>query len=538
MRRLATLALAVAGAFGLVAAGSGAGEDDAYRVRAAFDNAGFLVPGEEVRIAGASVGVVESVDVSTEEEAVHADGSPEPGKALVVMRVDDPGFQDFRADASCLIRPQSLLGEKFVECEPTQPRAPGSVPPPPLDPIAEGEPGEGELLLPLERNGKAVDLDLVNNIMREPYPDRFRLILNDLGAGLAARGEELEAIVERGNPALRETNEVLAILAGQTRRLEQLARDGERSLGPLARERDSLSGFINQATVAGEATAERSAELEAGFQRLPGFLGELRLTMGELEGFADQATPVLADLGDAAPALDRSTRALGPFADAATGAFVSLGRAGERATPDLVASEPVIRQLGRLADEQAPAARQLRGLLRDLRTSGGTRALMRVFYFGTGVVNGFDDFGHFTRAIVPVNNCFGYETVPEAGCDANFTRTFTAAELRAARRERRRLDRGRLGRLLPASPGRSLTDAAAVIGALIPDGLDLEPERPPEEPDPGAAPEPSEPPTEPAPQEPGQPPSSEPATGAAEAERMAGIRTMLDFLVGPAEASR
>ena len=41
------------------------------------------------------------------------------------MQIDDPGFQDFREDASCLIRPQSLLGEKFVECEPTQPRAAG-----------------------------------------------------------------------------------------------------------------------------------------------------------------------------------------------------------------------------------------------------------------------------------------------------------------------------------------------------------------------------------------------------------------------------
>ena len=49
--------------------------------------------------------------------------------------------------------------------------------------------------------------------MEEPYPDRFRLILNDLGAGFAARGEDLAEIIERSNPALRETNKVLAILA-------------------------------------------------------------------------------------------------------------------------------------------------------------------------------------------------------------------------------------------------------------------------------------------------------------------------------------
>ena len=41
------------------------------------------------------------------------------------MKIDEAGFQDFRQDASCLIRPQSLLGEKFVDCQPTLPRASG-----------------------------------------------------------------------------------------------------------------------------------------------------------------------------------------------------------------------------------------------------------------------------------------------------------------------------------------------------------------------------------------------------------------------------
>ena len=103
----------------LVVVGSGAseGDGDEYLVRAIFDNGGFLVPGEEVRIAGAQVGSIDSVDVTLGEEAAHEDGSADPGKAVVVLRIDDPGFQDFREDASCLIRPQSLLGEKFVECQ-------------------------------------------------------------------------------------------------------------------------------------------------------------------------------------------------------------------------------------------------------------------------------------------------------------------------------------------------------------------------------------------------------------------------------------
>ena len=38
------------------------GEDDAYRVRAIFDNAGFIIPGEDVKIAGVKVGKVTSLE--------------------------------------------------------------------------------------------------------------------------------------------------------------------------------------------------------------------------------------------------------------------------------------------------------------------------------------------------------------------------------------------------------------------------------------------------------------------------------------------
>ena len=50
--------------------------------------------------------------------------------------------------------------------------------------IEDGD-GEGQHLLPLARTSSPVDLDLINNIMREPYAERFRLILNDLGATVA-----------------------------------------------------------------------------------------------------------------------------------------------------------------------------------------------------------------------------------------------------------------------------------------------------------------------------------------------------------------
>src|SRR3954465_2610892 len=145
MRRLLAIAAAVLGAFLLLllpgAVGSGSG--GTYEVRGIFDNGAFIVRGEEVRVAGAAVGTVKSVEVSSKDEIVSLEGGPHavPGKAVVVMSIDDSGFKDFRQDASCLIRPQSLIGEKFIDCTPTQPRAPGTAPPPALEKIPDGDTG-------------------------------------------------------------------------------------------------------------------------------------------------------------------------------------------------------------------------------------------------------------------------------------------------------------------------------------------------------------------------------------------------------------
>ena len=145
-------------------------DEGGYKVRAVFDNGGFVVPGEDVRVAGANVGSVDSIDVSMPGETVSSDPDDpsRPGKAIVVMNITDKAFQDFREDASCLIRPQSLIGEKFIDCTVTDPRPAGTEAPPALAKIPDGETGAGEYLLPLENNGKSVDQDLINNIYRHP----------------------------------------------------------------------------------------------------------------------------------------------------------------------------------------------------------------------------------------------------------------------------------------------------------------------------------------------------------------------------------
>lgn len=424
MRRIALIFIGLVAAMAFIASsawsdGNGNSDGD-YLVRAYFDNAGFVVNGEDVRIAGATVGSVQDVDVSRPGEAVTEDGAEDPGKGVIVLNITDGGFQNFLTDASCLIRPQSLLGEKYVECQPTQARAPGSEPPPPLEQIPDGDIGAGEYRLPLENNGKQVDLDLINNITRQPESERFRLIINDLGAGLAARGEDLSEVIRRADPALRETDEVLAQLADQNKQLAQLAVDSDAILGPLARERESLAGFIRNATIAGEASAERRNDIVLGFQRFPEALNQLEQTMVELRKFAEAGTPVASDLRVAAPGFTGATEALQPFSKAGTGALLSLGRATEAAGPDLASSSPVIKDLRKLGLASTPGNKELKRVLTTFRKTDGITSLMDFFLNTSNVFNGFDQFGHYLRAQILITNCVEYEIDFTTGCNANF----------------------------------------------------------------------------------------------------------------------
>ena len=427
MRRIALISAGLLLAAILIAfpAIASNGSSGTYEVRGVFDNGSFMVPGEEVRVAGAKVGTVQSVDVSSDSEIVSLEGGPHavPGKAVVVMQITNPGFKDFRTDASCIIRPQSLIGERYVDCTPTQPRAPGQQPPPELATIRDGQPGAGQHLLPLENNGTTVDLDLIQNIQRLPFRDRFRLILNDLGAGLGARGQDLGEIIDRANPALRQTARVLSILAPQSRALASLASNGDAALEPLARHRTSVSGFLHNAAISGQATAERGADLEAGLRKLPATLHQVRLTMGSLKQFADQGAPLFADLKASGKNISKATEKLAPFARAGLPALTSLGDAAQSAGPKLAASDPLLTDLAATASAAVPVGNSLSALLDTFVRTQGFQYLADFIYDTSANINGFDPIGHFLRLNVQVTNCIEVSSIVLQGCEAFFRDT-------------------------------------------------------------------------------------------------------------------
>jgi phospholipid/cholesterol/gamma-HCH transport system substrate-binding protein len=404
---------------------SGGASSNGYVVRAIFDNGSFMVAGEQVRVAGANVGTIKSVGVSLPgEPTAEEDGKfvDVPGKAIIELEIDNPGFQDFRQDAGCEIRPQSLIGEKYVDCRPTMPRAPDEQPPPALKQIPSGEPGAGQYLLPLGRNQTTVDPDLINNINSLPYAQRFRLIFNELGAGLAGRGQDLEAAIKKANPTLRYVDQIFGELTEQKNQLAQLTAESDEILEPLTREKEHVVGFLAHSGEAAEASSEHGAELEASLEKFPTFLAEFRQTMSSLKDFSDAGTPLLEDLGVAAPSFTDATKELTPFSEATTVALKSLGSAGEQSGPVFAEANPVVKKASKLAKSGVVSTRELAALFTSLQETKGWQRLTELIYNSTGAFNGFDKYGHYGRGLVTLTNCLEYsaEVLGTSGCDANF----------------------------------------------------------------------------------------------------------------------
>jgi virulence factor Mce-like protein len=381
-----------------------------------FDNAFGLTEGGDFKIAGVRAGSTSSFELTGQERPL----------AVVKAEVTEPGFADLREDARCEIRPQSLIGEYYVDCQPgTSDRK-----------LPDGG------RVPVEQTSSTIPADLVNSILRRPYRERFRLIVSELGTGLAGRPEDLSEALRRAHPGLRETSETLEILGRQTDTIEQFIVDADRVIAELEARKEDVSRFVREAGRTAEISASRRTELAETFRRFPAFLAELEPYMGRLDDLAEAQQPVLRDLEAASGELDTFLTRLRPFSAEGRPALAALGDAslvGRRAVRE---SQEEIRELRRLGRDAPGLAKPLRQLLQSIddraravepdpraaatdppagdkthisgRGGGftGMEALWNYFYWQTLTTNPLDDVGHVLRLSVLVNSCSPYQTNP------------------------------------------------------------------------------------------------------------------------------
>ncbi|HET8755481.1 MAG TPA: MlaD family protein [Solirubrobacteraceae bacterium] len=401
MRRLLVLLVLIGAGVAAVATAS-AGSDDPSRpsYTIELDNAFGLTEGADVKVAGVRAGRVSGMRVDRRTK-----------RALIDITIDSSGFGSLRTDAFCETRPQSLIGEYYVDCRPgtaAQRLKPGAT-------------------LPVAQTASTIPLDLINNIMRRPYRERLAIILDELGAGVGGRSSDIREALARAVPALRETDQVLAILADQNTTLANLTRDADAVIGDLAANRTNVGRFVTETKQTAAASAERRQQIAESLQRLPAFLRELEPTMAKLGAATDAQTPALADLNQSAGQLATLLENLPEFADASRTGFKSLAELSRDGRPALRSARPTVDLLNQFSTNTPELANNLaivltdlgdrdRAVERDPRSPGGKgytgmEALLQYVFDQTMAINAFDSNGYMLKVDLFLSECSDYQNL-------------------------------------------------------------------------------------------------------------------------------
>lgn len=401
--------LAAAGTFAVLATGASSGSaGPKYWVE--LDDAFGLVSGGDLKIAGVRAGKIGAMEVD-----------PRSHRARVEIQIDKTGFGSIRTDVTCQARPQSLIGEYFLDCQP------GTSP-------VELKPGS---TIPVSHTSSVVAPDLVQNVLRRPYRERFSIIVNELGAAVAGNAQNLNAAIRRASPGLRETDRVLAILAKQNQVLADLVKNADKVIGDLADNKRQVARWVQMAGRTSRASAARAADIAAGFRRLPLFLEQLRPAMAQLGNVADQQTPALRTLGASATRLKTFFDRLGPFADVSRPAFRALGQASSTGRRAVAAATPTVAELGRFSKGLPELSQNLAIVLerlndrnyaveQDPRSPGGKgytglEALLEYVYDQVLSINVYDSSVHILKVSPFASPCANYADVTRALSTENTT---------------------------------------------------------------------------------------------------------------------
>ena len=391
--------LLAAAAFVFLATGASKGSaQGTYKIE--FQNAFGLVTGADFKVAGVPAGTIKAIGL--DQKTLNA---------VVTIQVNRSGFGQFHQDASCQSRPESLIGEYFVDCNP------GSAGPV----LRAGS------VIPVSHTQSTIPADLLQDTMRLPYRQRFSLIVNELGAAAAARSGDIAAALHRAVPALDQTDNLLNLLANDSTTLQALTKDSNSVITALANNSTNVNRFIDEAGKTASDTATQQGNLRTSLQRLPGLLEQLKPTLAQLGTTVTTNEPVLRNLNQASGQIDRLLTDLPAFSRSARPAITSLGQASVTGKAAVTAATPTVKDLNAFAKPTPELAGNLaivlhdlddpsRAVERDPRSPGGNgftglQALLGYVFNQTLAVNTYGPEGHVLAVDAFVNPmCSSYAT--------------------------------------------------------------------------------------------------------------------------------
>jgi ABC-type transporter Mla subunit MlaD len=295
--------------------------------------------------------------------------------------------------------------------------------------------------IPVKQTVSTIPPDLMQNVLRRPYRERFRLILAELGTGLAGRPDDLAHVLRRAVPGLRETSKVLQILGRQNEVIKNFITNSDTVVKELEAKKQDVARWVDKAGKTAAISATRQAALREQWRQFPRFLAELRPTMAQLGQLADQQTPLLRQVRETTPQLRRFFADLGPFSEASRPSIRTLAQASVIGNKAFKESKQEIAELKALAPNTPSAAKQTRQFLqsfddrnrsiepdsrakdtappapdptayKDGQGFTGFESILNYAYWQTLALNPFDQLGHLLRVVLFVGPCSAFQTGP------------------------------------------------------------------------------------------------------------------------------
>jgi phospholipid/cholesterol/gamma-HCH transport system substrate-binding protein len=337
-------------------------------VIAEFKDVSPLLAGNDIKIHGVKVGEVAGM---TEQNGI----------ARVALSLG-AGALPIHADARAIVRPVSLLGERYLDLDTGTTQAPV---------LPQGG------VIPLARTGQNTDLDEVLNTFDDRTGQSLAAFIAVLGNGMRGNGPDLDAAVQALAPAMTRTDQFVKVLEQQNATLSSLVDSLQPVAASLAQDDGrTMDGLVASTTSLLTTTSANVAALNATLDELPGSLAAARATLGHLADTADEATPLLRDIRPTTDHVTEISHELRGFSDSADPALDKLVPVLDKGTEMLREAEPVAERLREMGPDVTATARGLRPIAQQL--AANVDNVLNFVRFWALTTNGRDGLSHYFRA--------------------------------------------------------------------------------------------------------------------------------------------
>jgi phospholipid/cholesterol/gamma-HCH transport system substrate-binding protein len=280
-------ALVAVAAVAFVLLGSGAGD---YTVHARFQNAGQLVKGDLVQVAGVRVGEVREIELTDD------------GQADLTLTIDDDTYSPLRRGTLATVRQASLSGvaNRYIDLR---------LPTGGAD-VAIDDGGTIEAT----DTTSAVDLDQLFNT----FDPRSRKALQGVIRGFARSYDGRSAQANAGwlylNPSLAATTRLFREVNRDTPLLRRFIDASSHLVTDVAARRGDLAGLVDDLATTTGAIGRQKQALATSIDRLPDFMRNANTTFVNLRAALDDVAPLVRESKPVAKQLRPFLAALRPLA--------------------------------------------------------------------------------------------------------------------------------------------------------------------------------------------------------------------------------